>query len=619
MEQTSLGKRRWESLQEIAAPLSEIRKIVTHFSKKKSKTVAPEDETLLEQGMIEFLELKSANISAHKETERKKVETQGKKQQVDVTNLELSNLNYEKNHFVKQIRNCRDLELTYEKIDLVPEEEFKKTAPENLRVLYKPDKHQMMLNRLTFELEERKRLSAELDDLKTKKKAIIDANEAKTNFMSSLLSKLKGLEEATVPIQKHLGVNTTRTAAEYTNANHLPSPLYALYLQAVAFRDALKETTVSVHIDGDVDAAIALLKVEREVEEDAKEEEEDDTSRRKSTKDQNSKEKSFKDTHPLSMRVKVSSTGGEKKSTIVLRFMFMTQLNVLTVESTWAHDSSSAAKLLVNLFPDDPGTCSPNPDNAQLLPSQSLVWDKKLPGQPFKWVQWLGGLGAIIKPQEGQFRCAMARVAARIASHMMLQKELKALGKKNLLITEKQTASLFQMAPTASIVKWSQVEDAQVDEPDTKVFELTLQRGDYKLRACVTLTPDYPVQPPRVQLAFVAHPQPKPHAAVPGIKLDPVAEKLAIEGEPTNNNLEAIEKEINVHFDDLLVTTGEAGAYNLLSLQLRRLQMCFDIYVATELDERKKGGRICFKPERGRARKKPFEYNSGTGLFDQRR
>ena len=52
---------------------------------------------------------------------------------------------------------------------------------------------------------------------------------------------------------------------------------------------------------------------------------------------------------------------------------------------------------------------------------------------------------------------------------MMLQKELKALGKKNLLITEKQTASLFQMAPTASIVKWSQVEDAQVDEPDTKV------------------------------------------------------------------------------------------------------------------------------------------------------
>ena len=73
-----------------------------------------------------------------------------------------------------------------------------------------------------------------------------------------------------------------------------------------------------------------------------------------------------------------------------------------------------------------------------------------------------------------------------------------------------------------------------------QVFELTLQRGDYKLRACVTLTPDYPVQPPRVQLAFVAHPQPKPHAAVPGIKLDPVAEKLAIEGEPTNNNLEVL-------------------------------------------------------------------------------
>jgi len=47
--------------------------------------------------------------------------------------------------------------------------------------------------------------------------------------------------------------------------------------------------------------------------------------------------------------------------------------------------------------------------------------------------------------------------------------------------------------------------------------------------------------------------------------------------------------------------------------------MCFDIYVQTQLEERTKGGRICFRPERGRGRKKPLEYQQVTGLFDQRR
>jgi len=77
-----------------------------------------------------------------------------------------------------------------------------------------------------------------------------------------------------------------------------------------------------------------------------------------------------------------------------------------------------------------------------------------------------------------------------------------------------------------------------------------------------------------------------------------------------------------VHYGELLQACEATGVHdpcNLLSLQLRRLLMCFDIYVQTQLEERTKGGRICFRPERGRGRKKPLEYQQVTGLFDQRR
>ena len=176
------------------------------------------------------------------------------------------------------------------------------------------------------------------------------------------------------------------------------------------------------------------------------------------------------------------------------------------------------------------------------------------------------------------------------------------------------------MAPTATLTEWKKIPSEDVN---TTVYQLGLQRGAYKLAATVGITPQYPMRAPTIELSFAEHPAPKPHAVVPGVKVDPTATRLAEETDRvTNNNLEAIAEEVNVHYVDLLegcTTTGVHDPVNLLSLQLRRLQMCFDIYVQTQVEERSKGGRICFRPERGRARKKPFDYQQLTGLFDQRR
>lgn len=83
-----------------------------------------------------------------------KQETEHAKAPVDFTTLQLQNLMYEKNHYVKAIKACKDFKSKYPDIDLVPEEEFFRDAPEDIKnsVISKDSAQNLMLKRLNFEL-----------------------------------------------------------------------------------------------------------------------------------------------------------------------------------------------------------------------------------------------------------------------------------------------------------------------------------------------------------------------------------------------------------------------------------------------------------------------------------
>ena len=83
-----------------------------------------------------------------------KAETEHAKAPVDFTTLQLHNLMYEKNHYVKAIKACKDFKSKYPDIDLVPEEEFFKEAPEQIKNIVQSNDsvHNLMLKRLNFEL-----------------------------------------------------------------------------------------------------------------------------------------------------------------------------------------------------------------------------------------------------------------------------------------------------------------------------------------------------------------------------------------------------------------------------------------------------------------------------------
>lgn len=61
---------------------------------------------------------------------------------------------YEKNHYVKAIKACKDFKSKYPDIELVPEEEFFRDAPQQIKnsVQSSDSAHNLMLKRLNFEL-----------------------------------------------------------------------------------------------------------------------------------------------------------------------------------------------------------------------------------------------------------------------------------------------------------------------------------------------------------------------------------------------------------------------------------------------------------------------------------
>lgn len=74
------------------------------------------------------------------------------------------------------------------------EEEFLRSATPDQLPQDKGDEHQVMLKRLAFELDQRRKLSDQIAEMTTRKKALIDMNESRANYLKGLQSKLKAID-----------------------------------------------------------------------------------------------------------------------------------------------------------------------------------------------------------------------------------------------------------------------------------------------------------------------------------------------------------------------------------------------------------------------------------------
>ncbi|KAH7655597.1 THO complex subunit 5 protein [Dioscorea alata] len=396
-----------ELLEECRTAMEEIA--AKMFFTKKESLPKSDLRDLVTQMSLLFITLRQVNRTILLEEDRIKSETDRAKAPVDFTTLQLHNLMYEKNHYLKAIKACKDFRSKHQDIELVPEEEFFRSAPEDIKgkVLASDGAHDLMLKRLNFELFQRKELCKLREKLEQQKKSLVDTINSRKKFLSSLPSHLKSLKKASLPVQQQLGILHSKKQKQFQAAELLPPPLYIIYSQLLAQKEAFGER-IEIEILGSVKDAhsFALQQAnndngtvtngENNRLEDGLDEDEDTQRRRKRSKKNVVKDGNDQagvhQFHPLKIILCIydDETFEDKALKLVnLRFEYSVKLNVVYVGVEDVEEGLDD-DILCNLFPDDTGLTLPH--QTALYAGGSVVFGERRKSYPYKWAQHLAGM-----------------------------------------------------------------------------------------------------------------------------------------------------------------------------------------------------------------------------------
>ncbi|XP_031119126.1 THO complex subunit 5B-like [Ipomoea triloba] len=400
-------KSPYEVLRQSKASVEEI--VSKMLSLKKEGKQKSELRELATQIFLNFVTLRQANRSILLEEDRIKAETERAKAPVDFTTLQLHNLMYEKSHYLKAIKACKDFKSKYPDIELVPEEEFFRDAPEEIKssVMSNDSTHNLMLQRLNFELHQRKELCELREKLEQQKKTLQGIIANRKKFLLSLPSHLKSLKKASLPVQNQLGVQHTKKLKQLHSAELLPPPLYVIYSQLLAQKEAFEEN-IEMEIIGSVKDAQAVARQQAtkdtakttsvdssKLDEDVPDEEDDGQRRRKRPRKVPSKESldhsGIYQAHPLKVILHVhdDETPSTPTKLVTLKFEYLMKLNVVCVGVDGSQEDMGN-DILCNLFPDDTGLELPH-QSAKMI-GNSVEFDGTRTLRPYKWAQHLAGI-----------------------------------------------------------------------------------------------------------------------------------------------------------------------------------------------------------------------------------
>ncbi|XP_058097167.1 THO complex subunit 5A [Magnolia sinica] len=404
-----MEKTAYEMLEETRTSMEEIAAKML-FIKKEGRPKAELRELITQFSLLSVF-LRQINRSILLEEDRVKAETERAKAPVDFTTLQLQNLMYEKNHYMKAIKACKDFKSKHPDIELVPEEEFFNNAPEEIKggVLAEDNAHDLMLKRLNFELFQRKELCKLHEKLEERKRSLLEVIANRKKFLSSLPSHLKYLKKASLPVQQQLGIQHTKKLKQHHSAELLPPPLYVIYSQFLAQKEAfgenidleilgsMKDAQAFANQQANKDTDIGTITENSRYEDDAPDEEEDGQRRRKRPKKVPSRESldhaGVYQSHPLKIVLHVyddEASDAKPVKLIALRFEYLLKLNVVCV-GIEGSDEGPESNILCNLFPDDTGVDLPH-QTAKLFVGDAVSFDERKTSRPYKWAQHLAGI-----------------------------------------------------------------------------------------------------------------------------------------------------------------------------------------------------------------------------------
>ncbi|XP_068641219.1 THO complex subunit 5A-like isoform X2 [Aristolochia californica] len=410
LPEPQVEKKVYDMLEETRTVMEEIVAKML-FIKKEGKSKSELKELFTQMSLL-FVNLRQVNRSILIEEDHVKSGTENAKAPVDFTTLQLHNLMYEKNHYLKAIKACKDFKSKHPDIELVSEEEFFTCAPEEIKgnMLSKDNAHDLMLKRLNFELYQRKELCKLHEELEKRKKGLLETITNRKKFLSSLPSHLKSLKKASMPVQQQLGIQHSKKLKQHNSAELLPPPLYIIYSQFLAQKEAFEEK-INLEIVGNIKDAQTFARQQAnketgvnantenaKLEEEVPDEEDDGQRRRKRPKKLAGKENlphmGIYQSHPLNIILHVYDNEGSDPNKpaklVTVRFEYLLKLNVVCVGIEGSQDGPESS-ILCNLFPDDTGVGLPH-QMGKLLAGDIVSFDQKRILRPYKWAQHLAGI-----------------------------------------------------------------------------------------------------------------------------------------------------------------------------------------------------------------------------------
>ncbi|KAK7436221.1 hypothetical protein Landi51_12633 [Colletotrichum acutatum] len=137
---------------------------------------------------------RSANFNA-RDT---KAQTAEARHEVDRLHLQLQNLYYEQRHLEGEIEACESYDHTYQKLPLIPVEEFLAEQPEHTEA----DEDAMMIARIGHERAGREALEQQRLELVGRKQKLIAENKKRKDDLANLDKDLEKFIDAAKPIQE---------------------------------------------------------------------------------------------------------------------------------------------------------------------------------------------------------------------------------------------------------------------------------------------------------------------------------------------------------------------------------------------------------------------------------
>lgn len=171
---------------------SELKRVLEALSslseRKLDSSSRVEAMELLTLSMPYFSALKRINRQIHTDVQSQKTRIGDERAKVDTARLALQNLKYEQAMLELEVKICQEFQSIFQDIQLHPLEEFQALHPD-----VEGDEHALMLSRLKFELQERRRLEAEKHELQIDRSGVVKENNDKKVKLEQAEKELKDL------------------------------------------------------------------------------------------------------------------------------------------------------------------------------------------------------------------------------------------------------------------------------------------------------------------------------------------------------------------------------------------------------------------------------------------